>query len=463
MASRLAVFDAIKAWRRNRTTIVITHDLSQIQPTDFVYLMKDGRLTEQGYRADLMVTENSEFAKLATLQAEQPLLEKDRDPWAEADQEVEMILEDIDQQDSWRKTMRRSTMQIGPAHPSRGYLDYLTFIDDQEKSMPAVSSYGSASGSRVSALAKLEERRASHVHQTYDPSRLPAIAERRFSTMGRQLSTRFERQSVTYNRHISRNGLPRHSMFIVTTGADGEMADSKGTEMTDPDEAFVATIENAPKLYRVIRDYFPGMPKKWLLVFGSICSIAHGVMTPLWSKYIAALMADVSYGGADTSGITKTSIIVIGITIANAASLTGQSFLMESMSAYWVSGLRTSVYEKVLSQPQSWFDKRSNSPSRLVQVLIKDVDDMKEILSTIIGRSITAGVMVVVGLAWAMAIGWKLTLVGVAVGPIFAIMVVLSSRVNTGLEAKNKEAREQVSRTLYEVSFVLYPRVRYLY
>lgn len=456
MASRLSVFEAIKTWRKNRTTIVITHDLSQILPTDFVYLMKDGRLVEQGYRADLMVTDNSEFGKLATLQAEQPLAEKDMDPWAEADQEVEMILEDIDQQDSWRKTMRRSTMQIAPAHQSRGYLDYLTFIDEQEKPMPAVSSYGSASGSRASALAKLEDRQASHTNRSLDPPPLPWTAERRFSSMGRQISTRFERQSVTYNRHMSRNGLPRYSMFIVTTNADGKMADQKDMEQTDADEAFVATIDNAPKIYRVIMDYFPGMPRKWLLVLGSICSIAHGVMTPLWSKYIAELMANVSYGGTDTSAITKTSIIVLGITIANSVSLTGQSFLMHNMSAHWVSSLRTLVYQKVLSQPQSWFDKRSNSPSRLVQVLIKDVDDMKEILSTIIGRSITAVVMVVVGLAWAMAIGWKLTLVGVAVGPVFAIMVIFSSRVNTLLEAKNKEAREQVSRTLYEVSLVFF-------
>ncbi|KAJ9107043.1 hypothetical protein QFC19_002912 [Naganishia cerealis] len=450
MTSRTAVFEAIKMWRKNRTTIVITHDLSQIQPTDFVYLMKDGRLAEQGYRADLMVTENSEFGKLATMQAERPLLETDRDPWEEADDEVEMILEDIDQQDSWRKTMRRSTMQIGPSHQSRAYLDYLSYIDDHEKSSSAVLSYGSSSGSRASALAKLEERGKTHVNRPSNPARTTYQPDRRFSTMGRQLSARFERQSVTYSRHLSRNGFPRRSMFIVSTDTNGEMTEPKTVDETDPDEAFVVTIDNAPKLHRVLMDYFPGMPRKWLLVFGSICSIAHGVLTPLWSKYIAGLMAYVSYGGTDTSGITKTSLIVLGITLANAISLAGQHYFLQSMSAHWVSGLRTTVYEQVLSQPQSWFDKRSNSPSRLVQVMIKDVDDMKEILSTIIGRSITAGVMIVVGISWAMAIGWKLTMVGLAVGPVFAIMIVISTRVNTVFEARNKEAREQVSRTLYE-------------
>ncbi|TDL13479.1 hypothetical protein BD410DRAFT_810506, partial [Rickenella mellea] len=35
--SRILVFEAIKTWWRNKTTIVITHDLSQITPQDFVY------------------------------------------------------------------------------------------------------------------------------------------------------------------------------------------------------------------------------------------------------------------------------------------------------------------------------------------------------------------------------------------------------------------------------------------
>ncbi|KAJ8690124.1 ATP-dependent permease [Pleurotus ostreatus] len=51
--SRLLVFEALKRVRRNKTTIVITHDLSQIENTDFVYVMGDGEVVEQGFRRDL--------------------------------------------------------------------------------------------------------------------------------------------------------------------------------------------------------------------------------------------------------------------------------------------------------------------------------------------------------------------------------------------------------------------------
>jgi ATP-binding cassette subfamily B (MDR/TAP) protein 1 len=50
---RILVFEALKRWRQNKTTIVITHDLSQIEFGDFVYVLKDGRVVEQGFRNDL--------------------------------------------------------------------------------------------------------------------------------------------------------------------------------------------------------------------------------------------------------------------------------------------------------------------------------------------------------------------------------------------------------------------------
>jgi ABC-type multidrug transport system fused ATPase/permease subunit len=38
--SRVLVFEAIKRWRANKMTVVITHDLSQISTSDFVYVLK---------------------------------------------------------------------------------------------------------------------------------------------------------------------------------------------------------------------------------------------------------------------------------------------------------------------------------------------------------------------------------------------------------------------------------------
>jgi ABC-type transport system involved in cytochrome bd biosynthesis fused ATPase/permease subunit len=51
--TRVLVFEAIKRWRANKTTIVMTHDLLQITSHDFAYVLKNGSVVEQGYRYDL--------------------------------------------------------------------------------------------------------------------------------------------------------------------------------------------------------------------------------------------------------------------------------------------------------------------------------------------------------------------------------------------------------------------------
>jgi ATP-binding cassette, subfamily B (MDR/TAP), member 1 len=54
--SRISVYEALKRWRQGKTTIVITHDLSQIAPKDFVCVLHQGEVVEQGFRADLEST-----------------------------------------------------------------------------------------------------------------------------------------------------------------------------------------------------------------------------------------------------------------------------------------------------------------------------------------------------------------------------------------------------------------------
>ncbi len=51
--SRSLVMDAIREWRRGKTTIIVTHDLSQIYEDDFVYVLDQGRLSQEGYKGAL--------------------------------------------------------------------------------------------------------------------------------------------------------------------------------------------------------------------------------------------------------------------------------------------------------------------------------------------------------------------------------------------------------------------------
>ena len=48
--ARVKVMNAIRSWRHDQTTIIITHVLSQIAAGDFAYALKDGFVIAEGYR-----------------------------------------------------------------------------------------------------------------------------------------------------------------------------------------------------------------------------------------------------------------------------------------------------------------------------------------------------------------------------------------------------------------------------
>ncbi|TFK33353.1 hypothetical protein BDQ12DRAFT_727885 [Crucibulum laeve] len=87
--------------------------------------------------------------------------------------------------------------------------------------------------------------------------------------------------------------------------------------------------------------------------------------------------------------------------------------------------MRNASLEKVLNQAKKRSDKSVNSPARLVQVLVKDGDDVRNLIS-------------VVG---------TLTLVAVAIVPVFAATMGVQTRVGK-CEMKNKRTREEVARVI---------------
>ncbi|KAB8265811.1 P-loop containing nucleoside triphosphate hydrolase protein [Aspergillus pseudonomiae] len=61
-ANRHEVIRAIREWRKGKTTIIITHDMSHILDRDFVYVLDQGSVVQAGYRYELeKVLGNKDF------------------------------------------------------------------------------------------------------------------------------------------------------------------------------------------------------------------------------------------------------------------------------------------------------------------------------------------------------------------------------------------------------------------
>ena len=170
-------------------------------------------------------------------------------------------------------------------------------------------------------------------------------------------------------------------------------------------------------------------------------------MTPIFSFLLSSLLFEVSIGARNTELMNKqgySPLLLCGILIG------AKYFLMESTDIAWITRIRKRAFGKVLVQDKKFFDRQENSPSRLVQILTKDGDDARNLVSVVISQCLVVSAMLGVGMIGALISGWQLTLAGVAIAPVFADAMALQTGVVAHCELRNKRAREQVAQCFYD-------------
>ncbi|KAM6501467.1 P-loop containing nucleoside triphosphate hydrolase protein [Amanita muscaria] len=549
--SRLLVFEALKRWRANKTTIVITHDLSQIEPTDFTYVLKQGRVVEQGYRGDLEkpaseeARQESEFCAMLEAQMKTGgyLPEKDEGAGIEEQchrpqqllehllEEMAVETEDPDHesvevpftfQHDWAKKSRRTTM-------ANWMLDVVA--DLTSASAPSTSPLPSGAGAipdrRASRFvpfeaftAKMEEDRdlemSSALASGYGNRRkgqglkrpksitisnnlaMPAIPSPVKTAMSRRLSLQFTPtsavfpvgQSIPWQSQEQDDGISSATRLIYD---DEEFEDDKDavertagsshakrlgldqrqrTPRTRWDDTKVVAFDSVhidsksapsphvsssneerlgrPQFWKLLLSVYPTIPYKPLFFFGLGVCLLSGAMTPLFSFLLSRLLFEVSTGAHNASLINKFGAIVLSVAALDGILMGTKYFIMEFEGMTWETKIRKRAFAKVLAQDRKFFDKENNSPARIVQVLVKDGDDARNLVAVVIGQCLVVSAMLGVGLLWALARGWQLTLAGVAIAPVFAGVMALQTGLVAKCEVRNKRAREDVAQSYYE-------------
>jgi ATP-binding cassette subfamily B (MDR/TAP) protein 1 len=218
------------------------------------------------------------------------------------------------------------------------------------------------------------------------------------------------------------------------------------------------TVEQPPQvdtpqgsIFSVLRAAYPTMPCKPLIGLGVVLAIISGALTPVFSFMLSQLLFEVAKGAKDVSVVNTFGVIILVLAIADGLAAGLKFLVFETAGQLWVTHLRTTCYRLVLAQDKRWFDRSENAAVKLCQVLTRDGDDARALISSVISQSIVVFSMFAVGLIWALARGWQLTLVGFAIGPVFIFTMVVQSRLVAKCELRNKRAREDVAKGYYEV------------
>ena len=457
----------MKKWRKNRTTIVITHDLSQIVPDDFVYVMADGIVAEQGFRSDLIKKtpvfgqKYGVFAGMAAEQAIQPLPLKP-DNWRSALDEEE-VLNSGDAYGIRESDARRFSSRLSSSlRPSS--VIYLDILDEYGIGRRASQAENKRDSQQLSRPISIAQKRLSWSPQDLN-NRRRGDRTSVLSARPNSLVSGIEKYDAPANLGTAasdkRSQVPPSekdgiSVLPYSYQQNRTLSEHLDTDFNGPDLT-IATHQpssETPKpvkgIFQLIIYFYPTLPHKHLLFFGLLGAVGHGASTPIWAAYLAKLIQIVGDGGRSPD-LMKNALIVLSLCAAQGFADFLQEYCLYKGAARWTGSVRRTAYTSVLAQDKAWFDETENSPARLVQTLVKDADDMRVLMGAILGKICVFTTMVGLGIVWAMILKWRLTLIGLALAPVFAIIMVANETIIGKMEIQNKSKREAIGRTFYEV------------
>jgi ATP-binding cassette, subfamily B (MDR/TAP), member 1 len=106
--------------------------------------------------------------------------------------------------------------------------------------------------------------------------------------------------------------------------------------------------------------------------------------------------------------------------------------------------------KRILRQPKAWFDKPENAPGRITECLDRNAEETRNLVGRFLPVLIMAVSMILISVAWAMFVSWKLTLVALAGWPVVLASTKAFSAMGTRWEARCNVGAENASAVMAE-------------
>lgn len=373
--SRVLILEAIRVWRAGKTTIIITHDVSQILDTDYVYVLDQSFLVQRGLREDLVKDEGGVFRSLlsSTDDEGQPALDSSA-----------LLHSSGITNDAVSTFATKPSASTG----SRGLF--------------RLSLGASVERSTVIKLAEPISWRHSRALNPVRKSSLDMVQESGEMTRSRRPTNKTPRRQEQQDNVSEKQGGQERP------GQDkGSQPVAHGAGQNLPIRKILATV-------------WPILDKanRLRLVLGIVACIVAAACNPVFSYVFAQLVA--AFWAPPAEMRASGQAWAIRLTIVGAAdglATFSAFYLMQHAGQAWVTSLRVEALKRILSQPKQWFDVHTHSPSRLADVLDADAEEMRNLVGRFVPIIMIVVTMMVGGLIWALVVSWRLTLVTLASAP----------------------------------------------
>lgn len=470
--SRSLMMDAIREWRQGRTTIVITHDISQILSDDYAIVFEEGRLVQDGYRKHMEKLKDTPFQDFLS-------------------EEQQAMISPV-------HTHRHRSLDLHAGvystNPVREPFNASAYIDDPLEVH----------------LTAGENNRASF---------LPTAFTNKYTTAALQGAGKFGRPISTFGPFLTNNTntsppspiadnpsgywadpfgtrqppaqlrkpVPNKRMskapelmqkFLDKTGTLAAQARLQGrqrqrirsepviditpTKRRDKFIKSLRTVGLGPKadeqdhvmsVTAILKTVWPNLDRstRILMILGFISTALGAAGTPVFSFILSKLI--LTYQENGTKGAHDAvvySLAILGISASNATCAYFQHILLEYAGQRWVDRIREMAVERILDQPRAFFTREENSVSRITEGLDRHAEEMRNLLGRFAATVLSALIMIFVALVWALISNWKITLVALSVGPYVWFVTRAFGAISAEWEGKSNDAAERTSAIFFE-------------
>ncbi|KAF1810436.1 P-loop containing nucleoside triphosphate hydrolase protein [Eremomyces bilateralis CBS 781.70] len=408
--NRSLIMDSIRKWRRGKTTIVITHDISQILPEDYVYVMKSGEVVQEGFRKSLSDQRETHFQEFLQPEPEPA------DVFVHTTETGSALSGEIDlyyDEDGAEQSMVPSffTGRFGNS-PNRDSMRLPPIVSPFWKLMPPINQ--SEPGSHTSAFA-LPERASVFFGAIDRPEILDQFLER--------------------TENVAANGR-KNSVALGILGSPRQ-----GAKM-EPEKRKVK--ETPKKLSHILKTVWPRLPwhGRVSLVLAVVATVTYSAATPVFAFVFSKLLATY-FDPSNLQAQARTySLSIIGIAVGDVIALFCMYSQFHRVGQLWVNQIRIDAMKRILAQPRDFFDQEEYSVSKLTECLDNRAEEMQYIISRFVGNILVVTVMMSIAVVWSMTTNWKLTLVAVATAPIIYGVSSKFTKMNGFHDRKCNDASE---------------------
>lgn len=444
--SRVSVMKSIRDWRRGKTTIIVTHDMSQIQEEEYTYVLDKGVIIQEGFRQNLEKTESGPFKKSSVSEIDFPLIQhlyprkRSKTSSTETDSSVYSVVskDPIDIHFIPRTSFIPSMIEPSPED-----------LRSRQASQSLISSPVTFPVNRMSTtLSKFGhlQRMSSHLINFLD--RWPPIP----------ISPTGDTESMSRDKKLSRAPLLRTSEPRFRNSRRGSAFSPKALRSKTEPLVKMQRLTKAEKagrpapVMKILMTVWPTLTckKRITLIWGFIFAAIHAAATPTFSWVFSKLLATFFLPTNRSQTALKWSLSVLGVAVVDSAASYLMHYLLESCGQAWVDSLRIEALKRILDQPRAWFDRDKNSLTRLTECLDRNAEEMRNLVGRFAGFIFVAVTMMALAIVWSLILCWRLTLVGLASGPILYALTRTFESISGKWEGKSNDAGEAAGAILAE-------------